>query len=290
MDGLYLQLICELLKAGEHATELGLLGLEMSPNQVEKCEREIDRDFDRNSLNEVEYSQAVWTILSVIEDKFLKFTHINNLPAEQKHIYADVYLNALTHPLRSLFRNNKKSPSLIKNEVIDKHYGWALDWLEKAESYNHFCSIFPLWRNNKIELSIDGNVLNTSDYKNKEIEYEVYNRLNKKDGIIADKSVDPNNLASLITPNVSYSNTRFKLNLNPKLAKILIKKCSPVAQGQYNLPDDWEFSKFTLGEFNKGVYCLTGCALWALHCQNNDGNAWNGRFGLSRFCLGCKPF
>lgn len=223
----------------------------MSTNQVEKCECEIDRGFDVNPLSEVGYSQAIWTILSVVEDKFLKFTHMDDLPSEQKHIHADVYLNALTHPLRSILRNNKEPTGLIKNEVIDEHYGWALDWLKKAEVYDNFCSIFPLWWNKKIDLSVDGDVLNTSDYKNKEIEYEVYNRLNRKDGAAGDKYIDPNDLVSLIMPNVSCSYARFKFNLNPKLAKSLIDKYSSIANERYNLPDNWQFSKFTLGEFKK---------------------------------------
>lgn len=78
----------------------------MSSNKVQECEAEIDKAYDSNSLNGISYSQALWTILSVMEDKFLKFTYIDELPSEQKRAHADVYLNALTHPLRSIVRNN----------------------------------------------------------------------------------------------------------------------------------------------------------------------------------------
>lgn len=107
----------------------------MSSNKVQECEAEIDKAYDSNSLNGISYSQALWTILSVMEDKFLKFTYIDELPSEQKRAHADVYLNALTHPLRSIVRNNNNPSTKIKHEIIDEHYGFAVDWLEKSITY-----------------------------------------------------------------------------------------------------------------------------------------------------------
>lgn len=223
----------------------------MSSNKVQECEAEIDKAYDSNSLNGISYSQALWTILSVMEDKFLKFTYIDELPSEQKRAHADVYLNALTHPLRSIVRNNNNPSTKIKHEIIDEHYGFAVDWLEKSITYNSFCSIFPLWWNKKIKLTIEGNVLNTNDYKSKEIAYEVYNRLNGKDGIAYDKAVNPNDVLSAIMANVSSTSNRFKLNLTPKLASILIENYHSVSHERYRFPDDWQFDKFTLGEYKK---------------------------------------
>lgn len=40
----------------------------MSSNKVQECEAEIDKAYDSNSLNGISYSQALWTILSVMED------------------------------------------------------------------------------------------------------------------------------------------------------------------------------------------------------------------------------
>lgn len=229
---------------------------QMSSNKVQECEKEIDKAYDSNPLNEISYSQALWTILSVVEDNFLKFTYIDTLSSEQKHVHVDVYLNALTYPLRSIIRNNKNPSTKIKHEVINDHYGFAVDWLEKSEIYNNFCSIFPLWRNKLIDLTTEDNVLNTSDYKNKEIAYEVYNRLNRKDGAIGDKSIDPNNLVSAIMDNVSCTDNRFKLNITPKLSRLLIENYSSVSHERYKFPDDWKFDKFTLGEYKKVFIAL----------------------------------
>lgn len=224
----------------------------MGSNPVEDFEREIDKEFANNPLNEIPYSQAVWTILSVIEDKFLNFTNINPLPAEQQHVHVDVYMNALTHPLRSLFvSNNDQSSSLIKNEVINEHYSWAIDWLNNAEAYDNFCSIYPLWWSGKLKLSVEGEVLNTTDYKNKKIEYEAYNQLTRKGGTTQDRVIDPNELVSELESHVSVSGSRFTFNLDPKLAKILIEKYSIRANSQYDLPKEWQCKRFTFGEFKE---------------------------------------
>ena len=39
---------------------------------IRKIEQEIDCDFGSNKLKEIGYTQAVWTLLSVVEDHHLK--------------------------------------------------------------------------------------------------------------------------------------------------------------------------------------------------------------------------
>ena len=256
----------------------GVLRFQMSTDKIQECEIEIDKAYDSNPLNEISYAQALWTILSVMEDRFLKFTYIDNLSVEQKHAHADVYLNALTYPLRSIVRNNKKPSRKIKHELIDEHYEFAADWLDKSEVYNNFCSIFPLWRNKIIDLTIEDDMLNTSNYKSKEIAYEVYNRLNGKDGITNDIPIDPNKIATLIMYNVSYTVDRFKLNINPKIANLLIKEYSLATNERYNFPEQWEFDNFTLGEYKKVLTSLQALLYGRFIARTNL--VFNGMPGL----------
>lgn len=225
----------------------------MSISEIEQCEYEIDESFANNSLNDVSYSQALWTILSVMDDIFLKFMFIDGLPSEQRHIYSDIYLNALTYPLRSVFIKNKQFSGILKSNLIDNHYAWAYDWIRKAEVYDGFNSIFPLWRKKKIELEVDINSrrLNINIYRNNKLDYEAYNRLHRKDGLRNEKPKYNSNIIPILLANTSYSQSGFKLNLNPGLVKFLVDEHSLIINEQYRLPSDWECSLFTFGDFKK---------------------------------------
>src|SRR5947209_6091373 len=115
----------------------------MSDEQIEAIEHEIDEAFAASKLQDVGYAQAVWTLLSFNEDHYVK--HLHELSDEDMHIYVDIRLNALAYPLRVAFERAKRSGEPLKNELIDRDYQHAWDWIRAAEDYSQFCSIFPLW-------------------------------------------------------------------------------------------------------------------------------------------------
>ena len=227
--------------------------MRMSEDLVKQTEKEIDAEIHNNPLLDLNYAQAMWTLLSVVEDHNLKIHHIDKMPHEILTVYVDVLINKLSHPLRAIHFRNKPTSTTVEKTLIDDHYGWANDWLDRAESYDCYCSIIPLWHRGKIPLSVEGNVLITNDWKTYPLEYEVYNRLVRKDGSKLEKILDPNELMPDLMSRVKYDATSFELNLNPRLAKLLIATYSKASVDRYTLPDSWRTSAFTFGEF-KAVF------------------------------------
>lgn len=222
----------------------------MTSTLVRDWENKLDAEFNNNPLGQICYSQAIWSILSVMEDKYLKFVQIDQLSKEQLSVNVDAYLNALTHPLRTLYKQNKHRPEKIKKDVIDEHYGWAWDWLDKSIIYCQFCSIYSLWSKNKISLNVESTHLDASGWRNFNIEYEAYNRLFRKD-LVSPSLIDPSPILEKLKANISVNKHRFKLNLNPKLVRNLISFFSSTIEERYNLPSNWSFKNFTFEEFKK---------------------------------------
>jgi len=223
----------------------------MNSEVIIQSEEEIDREFSKNPLQNISYSQAIWTLLSVMEDKHLKMVHIDPLPEEQMHAATDVLINAVTHPIRALHFNNDTPSEAVKHILENDHYGWAHEWIDVAIVYDKFCSIFPLWHRGHIDISVSGNVLESSKWKSLPLEYEAYNRLIRKDGVAEQEPLDPNELVDILISNTTYDETTFELNLNPELVNILVEKYSKFSEARYTLPDTWMLSNFSFGEFKR---------------------------------------
>lgn len=250
----------------------------MTSDPINDREREIDKEFNHNALLNIPYSQSMWTILSVMEDQYLKMLYIDNHSSEQIHVHIDVLMNALTHPIRSIYYFNTRAAEPINKTVVDDHYKWGYEWIHRAKVYDLFCSVFPLWRKGKISLYLSEEVLDTSDWRKWRLEYEAYNRLIRKDGIYADKVLNQDEIIDELMANVAFSEHNFKLNLNPRLAKYLIKQYSTVIDNRYNLPEDWACSHFSFGEFKK-VYIALQAILYG-RFTTRTWLAINGMKGL----------
>ena len=222
----------------------------MSNDQIADIENEIDLEFSNSSLNNINYSQALWTILSVMEDKYLKMTQIKPLEFEYQHAQIDILMSALNHPIRSIYKNNFNDPKPLAHEVIDDHYGWAHEWIDKAVAYNNFCAIFPLHWRDKISIEVKGNKLCADDWR-KDIRYEAYNRLVRKDGDNDESILDLSRAKKALTGHFCVNKSRFQLNLTPKLVGSLVEIYTEYTHSRYKIPGDWECCYFSFSEFKK---------------------------------------
>ena len=163
--------------------------------EIALVEREIDEAFAESELFDLGYSQAVWTLLSVVEDHHSKIRVYNPLAEEQQDIYIDGLLNALTYPLQVCHKKFPFHNTKINRQLIDDDYEAANKWIDKAEDYTHFCSIFPLYHNGEIEINISGNKITPTDWTKYDLSYEAYDRFVKKRHPETCESPNPNKIA-----------------------------------------------------------------------------------------------
>lgn len=218
--------------------------------EIEQIEKDIDSSFGDNRLKEEGYAQAVWTLLSVTEDLYFMKLHASSSD-EEMHIFVDAKLNELTHPLRVCHKESQRDSKAIQNKLIDSNYNLAIDWLKSAQDYNTFCTIFPLWHREEIEIIVDGSELQVSSASKLRREYEVYNRLVRKEGKPGNLEglSFPDTLKDLVLANTTQNEDWFKVNFNPRLVSQLVTSLSSYFSSRYSLPENWKFHEFSLGEY-----------------------------------------
>lgn len=223
----------------------------MSKENIEIAEREIDKAFAETELINLGYCQAVWTLLSVVEDHHFKIRVFNPLEEAQQDIYVDGLLNSLTHPLQVCHKNFHVQSTEINRALIDDDYEAANKWIDKAEDYTHFCSIFPLYHNGEIELHIENNKVVTTDWSKYDLSYEVYDRFIKRRHPETGKPSDPNSVAETVRAQTQVKDDSFRLNFNPKLVKALRNHLRDEHRLRFTLPEHWEFRFFSIREFKE---------------------------------------
>ncbi|BAZ30456.1 hypothetical protein NIES4074_29160 [Cylindrospermum sp. NIES-4074] len=251
-----------------------------SDDLIRKAEQEIDSAFLSNKLKNIGYTQAVWTLLSVVEDHHLRIRVVEPMSDEQLQVYIDNLINWLSYPLRICLKEAVKNSNKLTKVLINEHYGLAQEWIEKSKQYWNFCLIFPLWYRKKIQISVIENKLIPTDCTTLELEYEAYNRLVKKSGDGAETRIDLNKVTQIVIDNTEFNNKHkiFKVNFNSHLASELIALCNEVYLSKYNLPEEWQFSGFTISQF-KSIFITTQALSLAWYIARVE--AARGRKGLA---------
>lgn len=223
----------------------------MSKEDIGIAEREIDDAFAETELINLGYCQAVWTLLSVVEDHHFSISVYNPLEEARLEIYVDGLLNALTYPLQVCHTKFPVHSTGIDRSLIDNDYEAVNRWLDKAEDYIHFCSIFPLYHNEEIELHLDGNKIIPTDWRKYNLSYEAYDRFVKKRHPETGEPTEPNKVAASVKSQTQIKGTSFKLNFTPKLVKELRNHLQDEHKLRFSLPDHWEFKFFSINEFKE---------------------------------------
>jgi hypothetical protein len=231
--------------------------------EIDQIEKDIDFFFSDNPLKKEGYAQAVWTLLSVVEDLHIKYLNASSSD-EEIHMFADAMLNRLTYPLRVCHKESQRDPKTIRNELNNDHYQFASDWLNSAKDYNYFCSIFPLWHRGEIKITVDRNDLKFGSELYLGKEYEAYNRIVHNEGkpVLPEQLLFPDKLKKLILGNTTKKEDWFKVNFNPKLVSQLVTSLSSYFSSRYSLPEKWKFHEFSLEEYQL-IFSTLQSMVWA---------------------------
>jgi len=230
---------------------------------IRGVEEEIDTKFASSRLKDVGYAQAMWTLLAVNEDNYL--AHLHCLPDEAMHIYADTRMNALTHPLRVCFEECVAGIELVRFELIDRDYELAREWLDAAEDYDQFCSMFPMWHRGRLDIAIVDNRLVVQNSSNANKQAEAYNRIVRKEA-----RPDPpvtradGALVDAILASTTIGTDWFRVNFNPRLVARIMEFLGPAMNARHTLPSDWTFNSFSLQQYRR-IFLAIQSLMYAWH-------------------------
>ncbi len=231
----------------------------LSP-QLRSIELEIDTAYKTNPLTTLSFATAAWNVLAFGEDVFLK----HQLADEENTIHraavlADTFIAGLSYPLYWLYSNcpaGGDPPSHYDNSI----YRSASELLELGGHYKNFCAAFTYASRGMIDLIIENSTLIPVFDFLEQSEYEAYNRLIRP-SVTDEPILATGELAELIQLSLRVNDDRFAYKLTPKLVKAAKQVVGPGLRKQFLLPDHWQFSGYTLGNFRLVTEAITAMAL-----------------------------
>jgi hypothetical protein len=225
-------------------------------SDINSVEQEIDVAFDSNALTNVPWTQSAWTLLSAVEDHHFNIAVVHPLPEQEAAIYVDGLVNALTYPLRALHRRAPRMAAMLERRYIEEHYLLAQEWLDAAEDYSHFCSIFPLYRAKEIELTINGDSIKPTNWSKTDLSYEAYDRFVANREPEREHQLDAGPIYSTLRTCIRSSGGKYSIEFTRRLWNALERQFAPAFAARHVLPEDWQFSRFSLSQYRAVFTCL----------------------------------
>ncbi len=221
----------------------------MSKEHIREVEKKIDIEFQKSKLLELGYSHAIWTLLSVVEFEYYKIISTHLLKENQLDTYVDGQINALTYPMQVIYKSKKQKRGQYRKEFVEENYIMANEWIDRAEDYTHFSSIFPLYYNGEIELEVINSNIKTTDWSTLDLSYEAYDRIINIRSSNEEVNVDHNKLVPIIEANMELTQEKFTLDFSQNMIKKLTDYLMPTYNSRFSLPQRWNFKYFSINEF-----------------------------------------
>ena len=232
----------------------------MPSAEILAAESEIDTAFADNELARLPFAQSAWTLLSVTEDHHFNIAVVSPLEAHQAAIFVDVLMNSLTYPLRVCHSVGEKGSHAFAREFVDHHYELAYRWLERAEDYAHFNTMFPLYRAGKIELKVNGTDLVPTDWSKTDLSYEVYDRFVAKRDPESEAGLNPNLVRKELVASIRTSGAFYSVDFTKRLLQHLEAAFVPILTRRHALPENWHFANFSIQQYRAVFTCLQSMA------------------------------
>ena len=235
---------------------------ELTP-ELKKAAEEVKDYYKSNPLMELPFATAAWYLLSSAEKYMVIRTgKIDNL--RDLHIQGSEFLVELEHSLSWLIRTCKPEGQ-VPFTFNEHNYESANDLFELGKKYESFVFAYTLSKQNWIELKVsDFTIQPTGDFF-ENYEYEAYNILIDANLFVeASSSVNFERFPrDAIESSLRVIGDRFHYKLNPKMVSEAITFLKPLFDEIFMLPSEWEFSCYTLGDFQKVFQPI--CAIAHIH-------------------------
>ncbi len=165
---------------------------------------------------------------------------------------SDNTVNQLNHPLRWLYRECGQH-GRIPDSFNRSFYDASHRLFEVAQEYTTFVLAFTYAYRGWIELELQNSTIQPKGDLFADIEYNAYDVLMKSRlDQEAFLSVNFNDLPmNEIWHSIRITGERFSCKLNPKIVADTVTARKPQLDAMFSLPSEWQFSRYTLGEFRR---------------------------------------
>ena len=222
--------------------------------ELQKAEQEIDNYYKSNPLLKLPFATAAWALLAFAEESMLK-AHGAGEGSQYCGIITDNFINDLNAPMYWLYNSCKKGgqvPFVCDDDVFQS--SWNL--FNLGQEYSHFVTAYTYTSRGWLKLEILESTIQPADDFFGDIEYDAYNRLIKPHKSV--KGLSAINFGNVLPVNaikhsLKIQKNRFRYKLNPRMVSETMTSLKPIFDTLFSLPTEWQFSRYSLGDF-RGVF------------------------------------
>lgn len=225
--------------------------------ELRSVERKIDNYYKQNPLARRPFAVGAWHFMAFCEDTIvMEFLRGEKMSIQDSAVLADNLVNHMQYPLLWL-RTSCPPGGQVPFSYDEDSYQAALELFKLGEDYEAFRIAFTYASQGLIDLELQGSAIVPSHDLSADARYEAYDRLVKPTYTLPDFEQD--DLVELIRRSLKVSGDRFEYKLNPRTVKLALEVLSPL-DSIFTLPDDWQFSNYSMGEFRRVFMVLIAIA------------------------------
>ena len=248
--------------------------------ELRKIEKEIDDYYKSNPLLKFPFATAAWSLLAYAEEYMLNQQFCGISGIQDIHSLGSDFITEIEHSVFWIHNNCEYGGDFptVFDEYLHKI---SKELFELGEKYDWFVFAYTCASEGILELELQGSTIQPTGDFFSSIEYEAYNILidpHEPEKAQFDLNRDDFPTTAILN-SVKVQDDRFCYELNPKMVADMKKYLQPLFDGMFLLPSDWEFNRYTLGDFRKvfEAICAIAHIHWAAHIiAVNQGIAHKG--------------
>ena len=257
--------------------------------ELRQVEKEVDHYYKSNPLMNRPFATAAWSLLAAAEDYMLKkVAAINGI--QGLHALGSDFVVELEHSMSWLYGACKRGGQV--SSVYDKNlYKASRDLFELGRKYDWFVFAYTCASRGVLGLELQGSTIQPTGDFFTGIEHEAYNIL--IDPHQSEEALSSMNFDNFPTDAIKHSlrvrGDRFRYKLNPKMVSDTIIYLKPLFDRMFLLPSEWQFSRYSLGDFRKvfEAICAIAYIHWGARCMAIDRQCLNMGYADSIYV---RPF
>ena len=234
--------------------------------KLRKIEKEIDDYYKSNPLLKLPFATAASYLLRFAEEYMLNEQIDGITGIQDLHALGSDFITELEHPVLWLYRDCEQGGKIPFAYNPDLHKA-SKDLFKLGQKYDWFFFAYTCasGKDRVLDLELQESTIQPTGDFFASIEYEAYNILidaHEPQEAQFDLNLD-DFPATAILDSVRGQGDRFRYELNPKMVANMKKYLQPLFDRMFLLPSEWQFSCYTLGDFQKVFE--TVCAIAHVH-------------------------
>ena len=246
------------------------------PPELREIEKEVDLWYLNNPLIKLDFAQAAWYFLAFCEELIIReVVEGTDTSLQYVALVADNLVVHMKYPMRWLY--DSCQPNGIPSQKYDADlYQAAWDLSKLSQQYEGFELAFTQASIGNVKLELEDNTVIATQELRRNTCYDAYDRLAKYSQ--PPQEIDPSLVIETIAQSLKIQEDQFSYQLNPKIVKICMEVLEPDLSRRFQLPQDWQFTRYMLKDFHTIALVLNAMAF--IHFQARVMAAYQGCEGL----------